>query len=394
MSIHFSRSQRRLEAGGTRRNALGLVLAALILGLWSVWFWRARVAIYAATGSARLEVRQENHPVDAPVGGRITVAPLAAGRHVLAGEILLEMDATVEHLTRVETLAMLDPAARQIQSLQDELAAQERAIEEERQSSQAADDEGDLRIREFLAAAELAADEAKRLDRLRASGLVSELDALRAHKLSEERTSEAQAASFAAGRLTRDLDARRQDRLARLARLRNEIAAIEGARGEAIAASDRLGYEIEQRVVRAPISGMLAEISPLKVGSMVRPGERICTIVPSGTLKVVALFSPSVALGRVREGQTARVRLDGFPWTQYGSTPARVSHVDGEIRDGQLRVELALDAAAGSTIPFQHGLPAEVDVEVERLTPMAMVLRSAGTGMRLDGAWADASTPR
>ena len=40
---------------------------------------------------------------------------------------------------------------------------------------------------------------------------------------------------------------------------------------------------------RAPIAGTLAEASSLKVGGMVQLGDRICTIVPDGVLKVVAL---------------------------------------------------------------------------------------------------------
>jgi multidrug resistance efflux pump len=388
MSIHFSRSLRRLEADGSRRSLLGLILTIAVLGLWTTWFVTARVAVYATTRSARLEVDRENHPVDAPVGGRVVVAPLAAGRNVTAGEILLELDAAPERFAKTEALAGMDPAARQIRSLRDELVAQQRAIEEELRSAQAANNESDSKVRESAAAAEMAVEEAKRSQSLQASGLVSELDALRAQKLAEERSSEAQTARFAAGRLTRDLEAREQDRLARIARLKNEIAAIEGTRNEALAASDRLGYEIEQRLVRAPIAGTVAETSALKVGSMVQVGDRICTIVPTGALKVVALFSPAVALGRVREGQSARVRLEGFPWTQYGSTPALVSHVAGELRDGQIRVELALNADVRSAIPFQHGLPAEVDVEVEQLSPMAMVLRSAGSRMRLNAAQA------
>ena len=204
--------------------------------------------------------------------------------------------------------------------------------------------------------------------------------------MAEQRQSQARAAEFAARRLSRDLDAKEQNRLARVARLNNEVAAIEGGRSEAFAASDRLDYQIDQRQVRAPIDGTMAEVSSLKIGGMVQPGDRICTIVPEGTLKVVALFAPSVALGRVRDGQPARVRLEGFPWTQYGSAPARVSHVSGEMRDGQIRVELALRRDADSAIPFQHGLPAEVDVEIEQISPMAMVLRSVGGRLRVNAA--------
>lgn len=386
MSIHFSRSLRRLEADSSRLSLLALLATTCVLALWAAWFVAARVGVYATTDTARLEVDRENHPVDAPVGGRVLVAPPAAGRIVRAGDILLELDASPEQFARTEALAKLGPSARQLLSLNDELAAQERALEQESERTQSAQNESGSKVEEAKAAAAMAAEESARLGSLQAGGLVSELDVLRSRRLAEEHLSASQTAQFAAERLARELDAARQDRLARMARLRNDIAAIEGARGEAQAASNRLGYEIDQRLVRAPVSGTLAEISALKTGSMVRPGERICTIVPDGALKVVALFAPSVALGRVREGQPARIRLEGFPWTQYGSTPARVTHVAGELRDGRIRVELALRPEPGSTIPLQHGLPAEVDVEVEQASPMDMVLRSIGSRLLVSAA--------
>jgi membrane fusion protein (multidrug efflux system) len=106
-------------------------------------------------------------------------------------------------------------------------------------------------------------------------------------------------------------------------------------------------------------------------------------------LKVVALFRPSIALGRVRDGQSARVRLEGFPWTQYGSAAATVTNVSGEVRDGQVRVDLALDTLSDSSIPFQHGLPAEVQVEIERISPASLVLRSVGRQLRVSASSPD-----
>jgi hypothetical protein len=52
--------------------------------------------------------------------------------------------------------------------------------------------------------------------------------------------------------------------------------------------------------------------------------------------------------------------------------------VAGEVRDGTVRVELAVDAQAPSAIPLQHGLPGAVEVEVGRVTPAALILRNGG----------------
>jgi multidrug resistance efflux pump len=389
MSIHFSRSMRRLEADGSHRTLLFLVIILIVAGLWATWLIKARVSIYASTGVARLEVNQENHPVDSPVVGRVSATHLAAGQRVEAGDLLLELDANPERLERSEAVAKLAPSAQQIRSLEDELNAEQRAIEVEQRSAEAAGAEALAKAQEVSAAAELADEEANRLSNLQQRGLVSDLDALRGRKQAEERHSEARAAESSAQRVVRDLAAKEQDRFGRIARLKNEIAEIEGGRSEAVAASERLDYQIGQRQVRAPIAGILAEVASLKIGGMVQAGDRICTIVPNGSLKVVALFRPSVALGRIREGQSARVRLEGFPWTQYGSAEARVTNVSGEVRDGQIRVDLALKTSSDSAIPFQHGLPAEVQVEVERTSPAGLVLRSVGRQLRVNAASPD-----
>lgn len=97
-----------------------------------------------------------------------------------------------------------------------------------------------------------------------------------------------------------------------------------------------------------------------------------------GKLQIIAEFPPAAALGKVRPGQPAILRLDGFRWAQYGTVSARVSHVAEEIRDGKVRVELAVNSARPAEIPYQHGLPGSVEVEVERVSPAVLILRSAG----------------
>jgi len=381
MPVHFSRSIRALENDGARRGLLFLTILGSIIGLWVLWFVVGHVEIYATADSARLEVDRENHPVDAPVAGRVITAPPVMGKRVNAGDLLIELDANVERLARNEALARVAPANAQLENLKAQVDAGQRALEQERRSGQAALAEAQAKVDQAKSAAKFAGDEARRLATLQEKGLISELDVLRAKNAAEARDSEQRAAEFTLGRISRDSDAREQDRRAQLARLKGEIAALEGTVGGSLVESERLGYEMQQREVRAPITGTLAEVSSLRAGSMVAAGDRICTVVPDGALRVVALFAPSTALGRVRSGQAARVRLEGFPWTQYGSTSAHVSSVAGEVRDALIRVELSLDAHQDSMVPLQHGLPAQVDIEVEHLSPFAMVLRTIGQGV-------------
>jgi membrane fusion protein (multidrug efflux system) len=72
------------------------------------------------------------------------------------------------------------------------------------------------------------------------------------------------------------------------------------------------------------------------------------------------------------------MRLDGFPWAEYGTIQARVSRVGTEIRDNLVRVEFTPELSSESHIIMQHGLPGSIEVSVEQVSPAVMILRAAG----------------
>jgi multidrug resistance efflux pump len=92
---------------------------------------------------------------------------------------------------------------------------------------------------------------------------------------------------------------------------------------------------------------------------------------------LVADFPPAT-LGHIQRGQPARLRLDGYPWTQYGTVPATVSRVTVHDRGDAVRVELALHPRPGSAIPLQAGMPGRVEIEVSRVSPATLLLRAVG----------------
>ena len=160
---------------------------------------------------------------------------------------------------------------------------------------------------------------------------------------------------------------------------------LAGQRAATAAAVTRREREAEERRIRAPVDGRLGEIAPLQVGAVIHEGQPLASILPNGQVRVVAEFLPS-ALGRVRAGQPARLRLDGFSWTQYGYVPATVQRVASETRDGHVRVELAVHHPPSSPIPIEHGLPGTVEVETEHVPPVALLIRTLGHALATAGA--------
>jgi membrane fusion protein (multidrug efflux system) len=369
---------RSLAGDGFNRSLGGLLLVTALLGCWMAWVLLSRVAVYEVTQTARLEVDRAAHPIESPVAGHVIAMHLVVGQEVQAGDVLVELDAEAQRLQREEEHVRLAALTAQLAARRQEVMAEEAARQGERQAAQVALDEARARQREAEVAVRSAEEEAGIYARLQARGLAAQLDLLRVQAELQRRQAAAETLRLAVGRLEAEQRTREQDRLVRLERLRREVTQLEGEIATAAATLERLAHEIERRRIRAPIAGQLGAVADLRIGMVVREGDSLGAILPPSTLKVVAQFPPPVALGRIQPGQPARLRLTGFPWTQYGSLVATVASVAHEVRDGQIRVELSLAPDAASPIPLQHGLVGTVEVEVERVSPATLVLRSTG----------------
>ena len=377
MSTAFSRSVRSLEADGFRRSIFGFLLVFVLLGAWTAWFFFSRVARYEVTDQARLEVDTAAHPMQATVSGRVIASRLALGAEVHTGDILVELDSTPQRLELMELRARLAAIPPQIESLRDEVAAEQQARGAEQHASITARDQVQAQIRESEATAKFAEEDSKRLAEMNAEGLLSERDLRRSKAEAQSRRAAVESLQVLPTRINLEQQTRDSEREVRVRRIQEQITRLEGERDTTAATVERLRYEVEQRRMRASISGRLGEVETLRIGGVVREGDKLCVVVPSGTVKVIADFLPSTALGRIRPGQPARMRLQGFPWAQYGTISATVSSVGSEVRDGRVRVELLVNDS-GSRIPIQHGLPGAVEVQVENISPANLTLRAAG----------------
>jgi membrane fusion protein (multidrug efflux system) len=226
--------------------------------------------------------------------------------------------------------------------------------------------------------ADQADEEAELFARLQARGLPAQIDLLRAKAEAQTRRAAVDTLRLAVSRLESDHRTQESDRNARFEGLRREGTRLAGDMTTAAGTVERLAHELERGRIRAPMAGRLGEVAELRIGSVVREGDRLAAVVPRGDLQVVADFLPPSALGRIRLGQPARLRLEGFPWMQYGTLAVTVSRVASEVRNSRVRVELSVDPDEAPPIPLQHGLPGAVEVQVERLAPVTLVLRTAG----------------
>ncbi len=386
MTLPFSRTLRAIEADGRRRPTLKLLVFAALLGVWSGWFLLANVAVYEVSETARLEAYRAVHPVAARIEGQVIENRLQIGRRVKAGEVLVALDAESERLALAEAKARLQDLRAQLRALRLEIEHEQTGAKATLVASQVAIEEARAVANAVQARAHYAELRVADLEALYNKRAASEQDLDEARAEAKAQQAELQAGRLSTNRLLKESDVEQRNRQTRIASLKREAVEIEGEATIQEATIRRLERNIERCVLRAPIAGRTDEVREYRVGAVVHVGEKLGSIVPSGGLRAVAYF-PVASVGRIYPGQPVRLRLEGFPWTRYGTLTGTVADVGNEPTNGLIRVEVALDLQSPSQIPLAHGLPGTAEVEVERLSPAALVLRAAGKRLSRHAFW-------
>ena len=378
MALSFSRSLRFLDADRGRGGRAAYWVVGILGAVWAAWFFGASIRMLASADAARVEAARIAHRVQAPVSGRVLAIHEELGRLVTAGDVLVELDVSTRERDRDQRRAEQKALVEQLEAIRREITAGTRALEMQRSATAARVEEARAQHDQAEALAQWGQLESDRNKRLGEAGLASTTDVMRsALEARQQRTSEA-ALAVARTRVQAEQLVAEGDRLRQLTQLGRDLAELEGKRAALDDAIARLDYEIGLGKIRAPVTGWLGDVVPLGVGAFLKEGEALATVIPQGDLRIVADFPPDVAIGRIRAGQRAHMRLAGFPWTQYGTVSANVHHVAAEVRDGKVRVELSIVRDDASRIPIQHGLLGSLEIEVDEGAPALLVWRAVG----------------
>lgn len=380
----FPRTFHTLDSERPGVSIAGLTLVSFLFVAWMVWLFGARISVFEVTPLGRLEVDRAAYPITSRVDGRVTDVPMTMGRRIRAGEVLVRLETRELEIQLEEEQSRQTSIERELEATRKEIELRRKTLNQNRQGSKLAAEEARTRQREAEIQADFADQEAERARILFEDGQVSrqeverqrsEADRLQESKKTHELTSRRREADIRVRELTDQTE---------VAVLNRELAKLEGDARTVMVTLDRIRYNIDQHSIRAPQDGEIGDVIDLPVMSLVRAGDRLGTILASGEIRVIGEFAAASALGRIHPGQSARVRLDGFPWTQYGMLSATVARAAREPRAGRLRVELDVDAgvdASPARLPIQHGLTGTVEVEVERISPLALLLRTLGKAL-------------
>jgi len=134
--------------------------------------------------------------------------------------------------------------------------------------------------------------------------------------------------------------------------------------------------------IRAPATGIVKNVRLTTIGGVLRPGDEVLSIVPTGDILIVeARVAPS-DIAYVRLGQSASVKFDAYDSSIYGAASGKVIYVSPDTlseskASGDVvyyRVHTSVDPRGmkphrpGEKIEIQPGMTATVEIQTGKNT--------------------------
>lgn len=145
----------------------------------------------------------------------------------------------------------------------------------------------------------------------------------------------------------------------------------------------QLEQTLQYQELRAPVSGTVFNLKANKAGYVANSTEPILEIVPGDTL-VARVFITNRDIGFVREGMPVDVRVDSFPYSEYGDIKGTVTRIaDDALPPDQVYqfyrfpAEIELDKQAlqieGNPLTLQSGMSVNANIKTRKRRVIAIV---------------------
>lgn len=388
------------------RVALGGTLFCLLFGAWA---WLGHVD-EVARASGKLVPKGGVYQVHPVAPGKVVRISIQEGQVVKTGQVLMELDAELAHkeverleqllqsskLELVQTQALLDQAKSEVATraliAQNGMQMQKVAIT---QAQNNATNHQTL-LDQFQTDASAQQERLQRLAPLMKQGAISEENVFvaeqqlrdRQRSITEHQNSLQQNLAEA-NRLQIELDQKqaefRQSQLEsqqQIQQLAVKITELQAKVEETQVLLETAKAKLNQHSLNASVDGVVTALNIRRPGVYVQPEQAIVEIAPQGKPLVLSTFLPSAEAGFVKIGMPVHVKLDAYPYQEYGVFPGTVTSISPDSKPddklGQVyRVEIALNRnfvnAKGEPIPLKAGQTGSAEI-VTRQRRIADVL--------------------
>ncbi len=133
-----------------------------------------------------------------------------------------------------------------------------------------------------------------------------------------------------------------------------------------------LRQKLQYQELKAPVSGMVFNLKANQPGYVANSTEPIMEIVPTDAL-VARVFITNRDIGFVQEGMKVDVRIDSFPYSEFGDVKGTLTHIGSDVLppdqiNPQYRfpADVTLDQQSitinGRSVPLQSGMALSANI--------------------------------
>jgi HlyD family secretion protein len=123
--------------------------------------------------------------------------------------------------------------------------------------------------------------------------------------------------------------------------------------------------------LKAPVDGTVLALNLQNTGEVVKPGDTIIEIAPEGAKLVLSATLPNQEAGFITEGMPVKIKLDAYPYQDYGVINGTVSSVSADAKSDEklgevYQLDITLDKNyikdEGKQVKFKAGQTATADI--------------------------------
>jgi hemolysin D len=185
----------------------------------------------------------------------------------------------------------------------------------------------------------------------------------------------------------------RKELLAKIASNDQQIAEIDGQLNKMIVEIDRKVADLNSQIsqakmnlkyqeIKAPVSGTIFELKAGTPGFVATTSEPILKIVPDNTL-TAKVFVSNKDIGFVKAGQTVDVRIDSFPFSEFGDVKGTLVSIGSDALPADqahpyerfpATIKLAKQniTIKGKPVTLQSGMSLSANVKLRERTVMSI----------------------
>jgi HlyD family secretion protein len=245
-----------------------------------------------------LQPQGAERPIKSPVAGVVAQLLVKEGQEVRRGQRLLRLD--------------MDVTDKRRSTVQQQTRLERQRFQEQTKAMQAREDSLRTRTQALRQAMATEQQILNQIEPLARAGGIQKVQVLQQRNRVQQLNSDRAQAEANLREVQAELVRLRQESLRNRSDLDRQRVEVQ--------------EEQQQEVLVAPLDGVVFDLVPASAGYAVSPGETLLKVVPRGRLEAKVFFS-NREVGFVKPGQLAQVRVDTFPFTQFGAIPGRIKAV-------------------------------------------------------------------